>query len=542
MIGSTLSQILLNNLNKYDDSIYTRYLVDGENQAEILTFSDLLLKSQNLAAQLQQKFPPFTRAILLFNSGLEFIIAFWACVLGGFIAVPVNSGRDERSLQRLNGLISDATPEILLTTQAYAQKISFPTDGIFLVDHRTNHAGPSFISPNLQPDDPVFLQYTSGSTGTPKGVIITHRNLIQNIKMIAKATSVRGCGTLKNEELVSWLPHYHDMGLIGTLITPALYHFTVTLMSPQIFIQRPVRWLKAISNYKATSSVAPNFGYSLCTKKIKEEELIGIDLQHWTLALNGAEPINTSTIDLFYQRFSSLGFQRAVIYPTYGLAEATLFVSGGTRENEAKQISKNNQNYISCGKPGLGLELSIIDLNTQAELPEESIGEIVIHGDNVTSGYWKNEKLNQNLFIAMRGKKFLKTGDLGFIQHDELYITGRLKDLIIIRGRNLYPHDIERLAEKSHAFIKEGSTAAFSISMHETEEVILLVEVQSNIKTNILLELKQVILSDVAKELGIQLLIQFVAKGSLFKTSSGKLQRFKCKSSYLNHEMSLVEN
>jgi acyl-CoA synthetase (AMP-forming)/AMP-acid ligase II len=562
---ANLADTLVNAIQENPNNIYARFLVDGEQQEELLRFNDLLHQATALAATMQQRFAVGTRAILLFNTGLEFIISFWACVLGGFIAVPVPAPRDERSIQRLLALNKNAQPDILLTTTVLEQKIAaypsfatvFDRSGIFLVEHNEINNNFRFTAPHLKPEAPVFLQYTSGSTGEQKGVIITHRNMMHNAKMIADVASPEGAAQLKNENLVSWLPHYHDMGLIGCIIVPALYQCTATIMSPLMFLQRPVRWLRAITRYKAAFSAAPNFGYSLCAKKIKEQDLIGLDLQHWSFALNGAEPVRAETLEQFYQKFAAVGFRQETFYPSYGLAEATVFVTGGLREASPKQITVNvhdlyekgrvvisssapSQTLISCGKPGLGLCLAIIDPQKNTQLDEDLIGEIVICGDNVTSGYWQREDLNPALFITRQGKKFLKTGDLGFVHQGELYVTGRVKDLIIIRGRNLQPHDLEQSVEASDELIREGGVVSFAIDSIDKEQVIVLVEVPANTDLLQIDRIKRIILERLLHDHGIEAEIKFIPRGSIFKTSSGKLQRSQCKDFYLAGKMMII--
>lgn len=534
-----LGAILAEAVSKAPNHLYARYLKDGEREEVCLYFEQIYSKAQGLAAYLQSQIKQGARVILLFNSGLEFLIAFWGCILGGFIAVPANTPRDERSWRRIVNLIKDAQAELVLTTEDFAENPYLSIVRISLVNYHDSYLGYSFTRPNLHSDHIAFLQYTSGSTADPKGVIITHDNVIHNAKMIATALNAVHEGL----NLVSWLPHYHDMGLLGCIITPALYQSTLTFMSPLHFLQRPARWLKAISRYQARVSVGPNFAYRLCTKKIKAHELEGIDLSTWTIALNGAEPVYEKTLEQFADAFAAYGFRKQSFFPTYGLAEATLFVSGGPTTETPKTMSmvvdNHSKTYVSCGKPGLGLSLAIIDPETNQSLVDNQVGEICISGTNVTQGYWRRPELNHNLFIDLAGRVFLKTGDLGFIKEGELYVCGRSKDLIIIRGRNIHAHDLEQSAIDCHSLLKAG-IVAFGVTRDELEEVVLLVEMRPNTYHNDLCEVRKVVLETLLSEHGIEAQVVFIAKGSLLKTSSGKLKRAQCKQLYLAGALDVI--
>lgn len=566
-INTSIAEVLLNQVSLVKDKIYARYLKDGEDDQELISFAELFHRSSALTVKLQKSIPQGSRIILVFNSGLEFIIAFWACVLGGFVAVPVNPPRDGTSTLRLMALAKDADAYCLLTTQHYADKINavdlqdqgFDPKQIFIFDDKLidvkNH---EFIIPRINPDDPVFLQYTSGSTGLPKGVVINHKNVIQNIKMLEHAFNMNGKLDLKQEHLIGWLPHYHDMGLIGCIIFPALSAFTVTMMSPLMFLQRPIRWLKAISKYRGTISYSPNFGYNLCVQKIKENDIKELDLSHWEIAVNGAEPVKAETLEKFYQKFSVAGFRREAFFPAYGMAEATLMLTGVDRLSVPNTIkvdkdqllhkgevriseSETAQTFVSCGKPGVDLDISILNPLTLEELSNNKVGEICVSGENITQGYWQHEELNNEIYVNIRDKRYLKTGDLGFIYNEELYVTGRLKDVIILRGRNIYPHDLEKSTEESHELIKERSVVAFSIDDIETEQIVVMIEAPSNLDAKVKVDIKRAISAKLMQDHDVEVCIALVKKGSILKTSSGKLQRSACKNLYLNNQVSLIE-
>ncbi|HWN41215.1 MAG TPA: amino acid adenylation domain-containing protein, partial [Thermoanaerobaculia bacterium] len=370
--------------------------------------------------------------------------------------------------------------------------------------------------PAVGPDSLAFLQYTSGSTSTPKGVRVTHGNLIANERAIQHA-----CGQSEESVVVGWLPLYHDMGLIGNVLQPLWCGATCVLMSPLSFLQRPRRWLDAIDRFRGTTSGGPDFAYSLCVRKIPPADREGLDLSSWRVAFNGAEPVRAATLDAFAEAFASSGFRREAFYPCYGLAEATLFVSGGDPD-AAPRVAGN---LVSCGRAWPGERITVVGPETGRELPAGEEGEICVSGPSVADGYWQGESFGG----------FLRTGDLGRLdEHGELFVTGRLKDLIVVRGRNLYPHDVERTAEESHPALRPGGGAAFSVEVEGEERLVVVHEVERRREAEAR-EAAEAIRAAVLREHEVSPHeVVPIRAGMLPKTSSGKVRRGACREGYLS--------
>jgi acyl-CoA synthetase (AMP-forming)/AMP-acid ligase II len=437
--------------------------------------------------------------------------------------------------------------------------------------------------PEINGDTLAFLQYTSGSTASPKGVMVSHANLLHNERVIHAAFE-------HNEQCsgVSWLPVYHDMGLIGTMLQPLYAGFPFTLMSPVDFLQRPVRWLNAISKYRATVSGGPNFAYDLCVRKVSDEQKESIDLSSWDLAFSGAEPVQASTIEAFSKAFEQCGFRRETFYPCYGLAESTLFVTGDIKsrvpvvldvEAEALQEHKviealsdgsaSARKLVSCGRVWLDQTVQIVDSETLVPCPPGAIGEIWVSGPSVTKGYWGLPEESERTFGAYaagqsREGPFLRTGDLGFLQANELYVTGRCKDLIIFNGRNYYPQDIEWTVERCHPGLRLGCSAAFSLEIDREERLIVVAEVERRYQQKVqappsgerrvedeptmsdgaasdFSEVMAAIRRAIAAEHELPAYaIGLLKSGSIPKTSSGKIQRHLCKKAFLDNSLDLL--
>ncbi len=420
----------------------------------------------------------------------------------------------------------------------------------------------------------AFLQYTSGSTASPKGVMISHRNILENL------TAIHDYFEHTSESHgVSWLPMYHDMGLIGTVLQPLYGGFQVTIMSPLMFLQRPLRWLEAISRYKATSSGAPNFAYDFCVRKIKPEQITHLDLSSWDVAFNGAEPINYQTLQKFASLLKPCGFRSEVFYPCYGMAEATLMVSGGKKANlvvnkkvDAAALEKNEiiilddddqqgKILVSCGQTIPNHKVKIVNPETLIECSDRKIGEIWVSGASIAQGYWHQAQLSEQTFgidIEDNEKEgFLRTGDLGFLHEGELFITGRLKDLIIINGSNYYPQDIEWIIEHSHPQIRAGCTAAFSVDIEEKENLVVMAEIEraywkNGVKSNgdgendshsNQLELISTIKRSISGNYDIQVhAVKLLKPGTIPKTSSGQIQRQACKKIFVSENLTVNFN
>ncbi len=499
----------------------------AENQTETITCEEVNIRAKSIGAKLQSMRVDKKTVLLLFTPGLEYISAFMACQFAGAIAVPAYAPANESGWERLYSIIENAGIKIVLSTSKIIKKVEdllqFLPESMALhlvaTDQIGNDMAATWKMPLLKPSDLSFLQFTSGSTGKPKGVMITHGNVLHNSELI------RVCFHHDStSQGVIWLPPYHDMGLIGGILQPMYVGFPVLLMSPYYFVQEPLRWLKAISDYKATTSGGPNFAFDLCVKKIQIEDCQNLNLSSWKIAFNGGEPVRANTIDRFEEKFKTIGFRRTSFLPCYGLAESTLIVSGCNFSDSPKVFSVKQANLsegnialkhsndeditfdiVSAGPVVAGIDLLIIDPDTNKICPDGCIGEICIKGESVTRGYWpsthdNNGELCQNTTEVL-GKTFFRTGDLGALFQNELLVTGRLKDLLIVNGKNLYPQDIEASAESVHEGIRANCSAAFSIGLQD-EQLYLVVEINSWVKTETLKEIKNEIAKKLLSEFG----------------------------------------
>ncbi len=452
------------------------YLVDGETEEIQLTYQELDRQARAVAARLQAANLEGERAVLLYPPGLDFIAAFFGCLYAGVVAVPAYPPRRNRSLSRIQSIADDAQAKIALTTFPVWERVQSVLDQSpnleridwLCTDQLPADAEDEWRTPDVHGDTLAFLQYTSGSTGIPKGVMLTHANLMHNSALISYAFEHTRSGLG-----VFWLPSYHDMGLIGGILQPMYIGQSSVLLSGMSFLQKPFRWLSAIARYKATISGGPNFSYDLCVRKITDEQREQLDLSRWCLAFNGAEPVRADTIDAFSKAFAPCGFRREAFYPCYGMAEATLMVSGGFKSSlpvvrtfDAQALENHHvvdaladeegaRELVGSGAALLDQRIVIADPEEMTSLPPDKVGEIWVSGPSVAQGYWQRGEETSRTFHAYLKDTgegpFLRTGDLGFLQGGELFITGRLKDLIIIRGLNHYPQDIERTVTKSHA-------------------------------------------------------------------------------------------
>nr|WP_238560422.1 AMP-binding protein [Microcystis aeruginosa] len=543
------------------------FLANGETETARLTYQQLDQKAKALAAQLQLQMSPGERALLLYPSGEEFIIAFFACLYAGVIAVPVYPPRRNQKLSRLRAITRDAQAKLALTTTSLLstieEKFSSDPELVTVPCLATNNIpdeqAENWQKLNLSLEDIAFLQYTSGSTGMPKGVMVSHKNLLHNEKLIASAF-----GHTTETIVVGWLPLFHDMGLIGNVLQPIYVGFPSVIMPPEAFIQKPLRWLQAISRYKATSSGGPNFAYELCASKIKPQERENLDLSCWDVAFNGAEPVRAITLEKFANTFADSGFEREAFYPCYGMAETTLFVSGGIKsqspvieavdklallENSAVTINcqhPNAQLLVGCGHAWLSEKIVIVNPESLTECRDGEIGEIWVSSDSVAQGYWNRPGQTEETFKAYLADTqvgpFLRTGDLGFLLAGELFITGRLKDLIIVQGRNHYPQDIEATVEKSHLGLRQGCGAVFSVEIAGQERLVVVQEVERSYlrKLDSPAVIEQIIRS-VAEEHQLDVYaVALLKTASIPKTSSGKIQRIACRTAFLAGTLDVI--
>jgi acyl-CoA synthetase (AMP-forming)/AMP-acid ligase II/acyl carrier protein len=545
------------------------FLVNGENDEISITYEELDRISRAIAAKLQSIGALNSRALLLYPPGLEFIEAFFGCLYAGVVAVPAYPPRPNQSLARLQAIVANAQASIALTTTTVLSNVErrfteFPNLQAlhWLATNNINSdLAQEWQKPLLNSNTLALLQYTSGSTGTPKGVMLNHGNLLHNSALIHECFQ-----DTPDSMGVSWLPVHHDMGLIGGVLQPLYVGAKMTLMSPSDFLQSPVRWLNAISRYKATTSGGPNFAYDLCVRRIADEQRATLDLSSWEIAFNGAEPIRAETLERFAVAFERCGFRRSAFYPCYGMAETTLIVSGGLKATqptikiiqgdplEQNQVvpafkqKDGTRTLVSCGQTRLDQEIVIVHPETlKIRLPDE-VGEIWVSGGSVAQGYWNRPEETEHTFKAYLADSgegpFLRTGDLGFFQDGELFITGRIKDLIIIRGRNHYPQDIELTVEQSHPALRLGHGAAFSVDVDGVERLVIAQEVERSYLRNLNVnEIVTAMCQAVAQQHEIQVYAILLLKtGSIPKTSSGKIQRYACRTGFLNNSLDVVSD
>ncbi len=564
---ATLIDILrLRAIHQPDFTAYT-FLENGEIESDTLTYQQLDKKARAIASQLQSFLAPGERALLLYPSGLEFICAFFGCLYAGIVAVPAYPPRQNQSLTRLQAIVSDARAAVALTTQSLLANIEKrltenPELGAVrwvATDNLNSDLASNWLEPTLSESNLAFLQYTSGSTGTPKGVMVSHGNLLHNQRMIEKAFGHR-----KKTIFVGWLPLFHDMGLIGNVLQPLYLGIPCILMPPVAFLQKPLRWLSAISRYKATTSGGPNFAYDLCIRKITSEQRSTLDLSSWDVAFNGAEPVRAETLAEFTTTFASCGFRHEAFYPCYGMAETTLFVSGGLKtalpkvllidgtaleQNRVVAVSNEHEDHrkiIGCGQTWLEHKIAIVDPNSLTLCRADQVGEIWVHGSSIAGGYWNRPDLTQQTFNAQlqdtRSEPFLRTGDLGFLHDGELFITGRLKDVIIIRGKNYYPQDIELTVEKSHPALRPSCGSVFTVEVNGVEQLIVVQELErSYLRKLDIGEVLRNIRQAVTAEYSLQIYsIVLIKTGSIPKTSSGKIQRQACRSKFIIGDLDVV--
>ncbi|HET6976590.1 MAG TPA: amino acid adenylation domain-containing protein [Pyrinomonadaceae bacterium] len=559
---STFIDLLQYRASKTPDRTAFIFLEDGESETARLTYGELHLRARAIGAWLQLHKAAAERVLLLYPSGLDYIAGLFGCMYAGAIAVPAYPPRHNRSLDRLEGIINDAQPAFALTTRDIHEKVldddSENLRGIKIVESdRIDKTLTEFwVHPLLGERSLAFLQYTSGSTATPKGVMLTHANLLFNERLIQKIFQ-----QTEKSIVAGWLPLYHDMGLIGSVLQPIYSGSSCVLMPPTAFLQQPIRWLQTISRYKATTSGGPNFAYELCVRKIDEEQKATLDLSSWSVAFNGAEPIRPESMEHFTNAFTSCGFSARAFRPCYGLAEATLIVSGQKkpaaplvkrveadaltydRVVQASDATDHARSLIGCGH-ALGQELIIVNPETLTRCSASRVGEIWVSGRGVAQGYWNNQGETKAVFrahLANGDGPYLRTGDLGFKHKNELFITGRLKDLIIIRGVNHYPQDIEHTIGTAHESLKNHRGAAFSMEIDGDERLAVVHEIRPRRNTDFD-ELVKAIRQAVAREHGVNVyIVGFVKPGTVPVTTSGKIQRRACRQALLASSLELLK-
>ncbi|WP_283433082.1 aminotransferase class I/II-fold pyridoxal phosphate-dependent enzyme [Neorhodopirellula lusitana] len=542
---------------------------DGEEVEKSLTYAELWEEVRGLAGYLQGRcgIRPGDRVLLLYPPGLDFVVSLFAVFAAGAIAVPAFPPRRNRKASRIRSIVLDADARWALSTQSVIEQLSGPElhedlVGVQLLgtDSLQNRDSSYWRCPRLRSDSLGVLQYTSGSTGSPKGVMLTHENLIANSQLILHA--------FQPEEAIvgaSWLPTYHDMGLIGGVVMPMYMGSPNVLMSPMAFLQRPARWLQVISKHKVTISGGPNFAYQLCVDKISDSELEGLDLSTWSVAFNGAEPIRSSTLRQFTERFAKVGFRPSSHLPCYGMAETTLIITGGPKETrpvlkqfDGSELDKKKvvpldaksaadassaRELTGCGRVLPGERIEIVDPDTCKLLPAGSIGEIWVQSPSVGRGYWQRREETAKTFSAMTDDgqgPFLRSGDLGFLHEGQLYVSGRLKDMIIVRGVNRYPQDIEETVENASDLVQAGSVAAFAMTDSDREQLVIVAETIRRRDMDWDDHLQAIRRAVTAEHDLPPDAIYLVRNSSVPKTSSGKIQRHACLHAVRDNELKTV--
>ena len=553
-LPATLVHALQRRAASTPDRLALRFLAEDKDQAAVLTYRDLDQRARTIAAAIQARASVGERAVLLFHSGPDYVAAFFGCLYAGVIAVPAYPPESSRQhhQQRLVSIIGDAEPRLVLTSTALREPLAAMAElrpdsaaQLVCVDTLDSAIAERWQMPDLTADDIAFLQYTSGSTSMPKGVQVSHGNLVANEQLIRHGF---GIDLNPDDVIVSWLPLYHDMGLIGGLLQPIFSGVPCVLMSPGYFLARPVRWLEAISEYKGTISGGPDFAYRLCTERVSESALARLDLSHWRVAYSGSEPIRFDTLQQFAGKFAACGFNEQSYFASYGLAEATLFVAGGQRGQGIGALRLDEQALrqnlahptldaasgtvvMSCGTGQPGHDVRVVDPQSLLAVADNQVGEVWACGPSIAHGYWRNPQATANSFVEVDGLTWLRTGDLGFFREGQLYITGRLKDMLIVRGHNLYPQDIEQTIEREVEVVRKGRVAAFAVTVEGEEGIGIAAEISRSVQKILPAEaliktLRQTVADACQQAPAVVVLLN---PGALPKTSSGKLQRSACR-------------
>lgn len=560
---SSLVELLATRAQSQGDERAYIFLSDRGAEEAVLSFRQLHEAANALAARLSGVIRPGERALLVFPPGLEFIVAFFGCLISGVIAVPMMMPRRQGARDSSAAIIANCEPAVALTSAAFAIRgdvqTRFRREGLqwLSVDLSAVESARADVPPP-QPQDIAFLQYTSGSTSEPKGVAVSHANLLANLEMIRCAL-----GNTRQSTYVNWVPLYHDMGLILNALQTFYVGSLCVLMAPNAFTQRPLNWLRAIHDYRAEVGCSPNFGYDHCVSRYRADQMQGIDLSCWKVALNGAEPVHTETIDRFVKTFAGHGFDARATFPAYGMAEATLLISGGSRGagHVTRSVSRSAlqshavtaptdpadaQLLVGCGKALINEQIAIVDPDHRTRRPPRSVGEIWVNGPNVARAYWNNPEATAAALNAViggedDGTRWLRTGDLGFLDvSGELYVTGRIKDLIIVRGINHYPQDIERTVQSAHPAFRANCGAVFTVpDEHGAETLVIVQEIERTERNRIdAAEMKGLIRENVTEqhELFARHIV-LIRPGTLPKTTSGKIQRSLARKLWLEQRL-----
>lgn len=520
------------------------FLPDGETESGRFDFARVDLRARAIAAVLTERGLVGERVLIAYPSGAAYVQAILGCLYAGAVAVPCDAPERAAGVERLTAVAKDADPALTL---AAADGPLAGRTALLDVDGVPDEAAERWSAPALNPGTPAFLQYTSGSTRTPRGVVVSHANLLSNEKAIERA-----CGHSRDSTFVGWLPLFHDMGLVANVLQPLFLGSRSVLMPPAAFLRHPIRWLRAISRYRAHTSGGPNFGYELCVERVRPEDRAGLDLSSWLVAYNGAEPVRAATMRRFTQVFAEHGFASTSHFPCYGLAEATLLVAA-TPKSEPPAVltvdrpelrrgrvrpaaeSAPGTELVSCGRVALDTRVRIVDPETARPVADGHVGEVWVGGPGVSGGYWRDPDGSAEVMRARLAGEgpYLRTGDLGCLLDGRLYLTGRRKDLLVVRGQNHYPHDLEWTAEQAHPALRPSCGAAFAVDDGDRERLVLCYELRGPAPD--LTAVAEAVRREISRRHGLEPHeLVFVERGGIPKTTSGKVRRQKCRQSYVD--------
>lgn len=540
------------------------FLRDGQSDEESVTYGELDRRARLLAGLLSKSTKVGDAALINHQPGLDYIVAFFGCLYRGLVAVPVYPPRFNPKMDKLESIIQQVQPSVALISKSVREALGGAITSMESLKRLNWIESDTLPTEEVQYDSGVidqntlaFLQYTSGSTSHPKGVMLSHGNLLHNLESIAQAFETRRGGAC-----VSWLPPYHDMGLVGIILGSLYAGVPCIMMSPFSFLMRPARWLQAITKYKAVYSGAPNFAFDLCVRRISEKQMEGLDLSSWDLAFCGAEPVRAETMMAFTEKFKSVGFRAEALYPCYGMAETALIATGGKRgqgarvvtlsaeelETNRRAVSPDEGHYtarlfVGSGSDTVGNRVEIVDPVTRQIKEDSQVGEIWVTGGSVAQGYWKQPEETERTFKATiagsdESTKFLRTGDLGFRLDGDIFVTGRIKDLIILRGRNIYPQDVERTVESSHPALNPGACAVVSVDAAGEERLVVISELSRTARDTDLDEVAKAVTQSVFDGHGVNTYaVSLIRTNTIPVTTSGKIRRQLSRQMFLAGEL-----
>ncbi|WP_176611497.1 fatty acyl-AMP ligase [Actinomadura sp. WMMB 499] len=530
---------------------FVDFAADRAGRARAVDYETLDERARAVAATLQRTCAPGDRVAVACPHGPGYVEAWLGCLYAGCVAVPLPEPERSGQAVRLRGVLADCAPRRVLTTTGARADVEAaldgaPEDAVLCVDQVPTEAAAGWTDPPRSPGDLAFLQYTSGSTREPVGVCVSHANLIANIRQIERQSEMDD-----RSVVVSWLPFFHDMGLISGIVLPLGAGAHAVLFAPMAFLQEPHRWLRLISDYRGTWTAGPDFAFDLCVRRIGPDRRRDLDLTSLTSIANGSEQVRPGSVGAFLDAFGPCGLDPVAVSPGYGLAEATLGVTAAVRGARVRAFDRAEltagrarpadgagpaRDLVSCGPPLPGVRVLVIDPETGAELPPGRIGEVCASGANISDGYWRRPELTRTVFTELPDGppgRWLRTGDMGFLHEDELFITGRRKELVVVDGRNHAPADLELTVERAHAAIRPAGVAAFAVETADGEALGVAVELRGGRLGEPVAELAGTVNAALATDHGLRAeLLVFVRPGRLPRTTSGKIRRAECRARF----------